>query len=583
MYIVELLVIYLRIYVGSFISDAAEVGQAEPYCLCKSTDNSSNSSLFSITMNTSGSFSYHYNNGLNRNWLPRGRRAGFKTKIKEATRKLNIPVIAQPRKIYSNYNDFRGVNTHNLVVIPVAETQKTFENQTSFVPNIMLSNTMSLVPKLIEIQELLLRLNVEIACIVETWRKNHIDDTVVNIEGYNVIRKDRTSHEHGGVCIYLKDNIKYETIGDLQCCEHHEIIWIKLNLKRIPRGFSCIILAVVYYPGRTSPAESDATNIINHLFDSLMTAESIFPNCGIIITGDFNRLNLNQLKNHFKLKQLVKFHTRGTAILDLILTNMDKHFSTPECFPPLGLSDHNTVFLKPALRIPNQHTRKTVTIRDMRESNRARLGRYFACVDWSCLYSQNTCENKSKVFNDLFTIGLENILPEKSIKIYPTDTPWMSVKLKNLIHQRQIAFHKKKTNSLSYKFYRNAVNKERKRCKAAYYASKVKDLKGVNQRKWWDEISKLSGSKKKNSNLQCSLNIPEYNDKTNPEIANAINEALLDPLQILKPLDPESADVFLPLEENPEFLEVPAYRVYNNLIHLNKKKPLVLMVYQTGC
>ena len=199
------------------------------------------------------------------------------------------------------------------------------------------------------------------------------------------LRKDRTSHEHGGVCIYLKDNIKYETIGDLQCCEHHEIIGIKLNLKRIPRGFSCIILAVVYYPGRTSPAESDATNIINHLFDSLMTAESIFPNCGIIITGDFNRLNLNQLKNHFKLKQLVKFHTRGTAILDLILTNMDKHFSTPECFPPLGLSDHNTVFLKPALRIPNQHTRKTVTIRDMRESNRARLGRYFACVDWSCL------------------------------------------------------------------------------------------------------------------------------------------------------------------------------------------------------
>jgi hypothetical protein len=99
----------------------------------------------------------------------------------------------------------------------------------------------------------------------------------------------------------------------------------------------------------------------------------------------------------------------------------------------------------------------------------------------------------------------------------------MSVKLKKLIHQRQIAFHKNK-NNLSYKFYRNAVNKERKRCKAAYYASKVKDLKGVNQRKWWDEINKLSGSKKEKLNLQCSLNIPEYNDKTNPEIANAINE-----------------------------------------------------------
>ena len=30
--------------------------------------------------------------------------------------------------------------------------------------------------------------------------------------------------------------------------------------------------------------------------------------------------------------------------------------------------------------------------------------------------------------------------------------------------------------------------------------------------------------------------------------------------------------MFLPLEENPVFLEVPTYRVYDNLIHLNKYK-----------
>ena len=37
--------------------------------------------------------------------------------------------------------------------------------------------------------------------------------------------------------------------------------------------------------------------------------------------------------------------------------------------------------------------------------------------------------------------------------------------------------------------YRNAVNKERKLCKAKYYTSKVQDLKGVNPRLWWKEVN----------------------------------------------------------------------------------------------
>lgn len=250
---------------------------------------------------------------------------------------------------------------------------------------------------------------------------------------------------------------------------------------------------------------------------------------------------------------------------------MDGHYSVPECFPPIGLSDHNTVILKPKLRSQNQQTRKSVTFRDIKEGNKLCLGRYFNGIDWSCLSNKSTCEEKSNLFTDLVAIGLENIVPEKTIKVYPKDAPWMSVKLKKLIHQRQVAFHSNR-NSLSYKFYRNAVNKERKRCKAVYYTSKVRDLKGVNQRKWWNEIKKLSGTKKDNSSLLCSLNVPQYNNMSHPEIANDINQALLEPLQVFEPLDRESTAAVLPLEENPEFLEVPVYRVYNILRHLDKHK-----------
>ena len=56
------------------------------------------------------------------------------------------------------------------------------------------------------------------------------------------------------------------------------------------------------------------------------------------------------------------------------------------------------------------------------------------------------------------------------------------------------------------------------------------------------------------------------------EVANPINHALLEPRQPYEPIDSERAALQLPLEENPEFLEVSEQRVYNNLLHLNKHK-----------
>ena len=83
----------------------------------------------------------------------------------------------------------------------------------------------------------------------------------------------------------------------------------------------------------------------------------------------------------------------------------------------------------------------------------------------------------------------------------------MSVRLKELIRMRQQAFYSN-SYGLAYKFYRNAVNKERKLCKGKYYASKVQDLKGVNPRSWWKEVNKLSGAKSHNVNLLNALNVP---------------------------------------------------------------------------
>ena len=119
---------------------------------------------------------------------------------------------------------------------------------------------------------------------------------------------------------------------------------------------------------------------------------------------------------------------------------------------------------------------------------------------------------------------------------------------------RQQAFDSNR-HGLAYKFYRNAFNKERKLYKGKYYASKVQDLKGVNPCSWGKEVNKLSGAKSENVNLLNALNVPDFENLSSPEIANGINEALLEPLRQFQPLNREPGVYLLPLEDNPVFLE----------------------------
>ena len=83
----------------------------------------------------------------------------------------------------------------------------------------------------------------------------------------------------------------------------------------------------------------------------------------------------------------------------------------------------------------------------------------------------------------------------------------MTVKLKNLIQQRQSAFHANKHSNV-YKALRNTVNRERKSCKAKYYSSKVEDLKGTNPKQWWREMKKLSGLSNKSSTNRVVQRVP---------------------------------------------------------------------------
>ena len=241
---------------------------------------------------------------------------------------------------------------------------------------------------------------------------------------------------------------------------------------RLPRGFSCLIVAVLYHPPVVD------INICEHLFNSLARAESIYPNCALIIAGDFNRLDVTRLKRHFHLKQTVKASTPKDAILDLVLTNLHDHYDKPQTLPHFGLSDHSTLSVPPLVRKWGTASEKLILKRDLQPSRKAEMGRYICSLDWPLLLSfPETCDELLCVFEQVIHTGLNLLMPARNVPMNTRDAPWMRQHLKDLIRKRQQAFHNNGADSVQYKFYRNRVNRERKLCRAKFYESRVAHIK----------------------------------------------------------------------------------------------------------
>ena len=94
--------------------------------------------------------------------------------------------------------------------------------------------------------------------------------------------------------------------------------------------------------------------LAEYLISSLDTVLDKYPNAGVMLVGDFNRFNFRILSNNFNLRQLVKAPTRGSATLDLILTNLFEHFSKPDILAGIGLSDHKSILIRPLMQVKRE-------------------------------------------------------------------------------------------------------------------------------------------------------------------------------------------------------------------------------------
>ena len=129
----------------------------------------------------------------------RGQRAGRSTKTKEANRTYKITQVNPRPKDHSKAKiNSRGHDPSNCISITtkLQFTSVPEPQARNFVPSLFLSNVMSLAPKVDEVSHVVQNAYYDLVCITESWLRQHIPDSVIAINGYNIIRWDRKETTH---------------------------------------------------------------------------------------------------------------------------------------------------------------------------------------------------------------------------------------------------------------------------------------------------------------------------------------------------------------------------------------------------
>ena len=189
--------------------------------------------------------------------------------------------------------------------------------------------------------------------------------------------------------------------------------------KKLPRKFSCILIACIYFTRMTEYAK-----MREHVITCVDSVIRKHPECGVIITGYFNQLNDSILKTHYTFSKIVKVATRGQAILDKIWINMNIVYSKPVIVAELGTSDHNMVLLKPSSKRTLDTSNMTrMSVKKMGAKENATFELALSLIKWEPLYRLDSCNEQYVYYQTVIDKLIEICFPSKVVTRHTGDKP----------------------------------------------------------------------------------------------------------------------------------------------------------------
>uniref|UniRef100_A0A8D9BQ03 Endonuclease/exonuclease/phosphatase domain-containing protein n=1 Tax=Cacopsylla melanoneura TaxID=428564 RepID=A0A8D9BQ03_9HEMI len=299
-----------------------------------------------------------------------------------------------------------------------------------------------------KIDEIKFRINNEkphFVFITETWLSTAIPDSLVAIEEYSLIRKDRI-RAGGGVCIYIAKEwnsklVSYEELESPSCGDI-DILLVKVKIEE-----TCLLLSCVYRPPNSNLAEN--SGLISSLREKLTDV-----NHPIVVLGDFNYSGIswnkhggieheNQMESDFVdmlsdlgLHQLISEPTRYRinnipSLLDLLITNEENFINDIKIGTPIGKSDHVVISCISQIIRDSAPNNRENTKRNVWKADYEAINKEISETTnlYNDIFDHSTLEEKtSTLYNTLEKINNEYI-PLKT-KIYNYKNPWMNANIK---------------------------------------------------------------------------------------------------------------------------------------------------------
>ena len=331
-------------------------------------------------------------------------------------------------------NDINVINHSNYCV---ADKLPTFLGQDHGGLKILSLNAQSLNAKFAELQifiDLWQSQNIcfDIICIQETWLKRDIDVSLLQLPGYNLINQMKSCSRHGGLIIYVNDDLNCSVFKRVETSPVWEGLFIEVTGGNMKKG---VIIGNIYKPPKSN-SDENLQQFIDHMEETLIELNR--HNREVVIAGDFN-INLLKLHERSKYAEFLdtmvsnsyfpkitlptRLSKSSATLIDNFYCKLSKSgLNTQSGIIYTNLSDHYPYFtcLDDGTNKEPSHP-KYIHVRKNTEASRQSFKSALAQTDFHTLLNQdlrsNPDDNYNKFHERLMNLKAE-CMPGKTIKFH---------------------------------------------------------------------------------------------------------------------------------------------------------------------
>ena len=385
-------------------------------------------------------------------------------------------------------------------------------------------------------------------CLQETWLNNeNCHQPTLHIEGYNLITQHRRISRHGGLALYIRDNLTYKVNNNLdQSSDIFESLSVTVNADN-----ELVLITNIYRP------PNDIVSNYELFTTQLSELTQKIQNTGVkntIVAGDFN-INFLKIKErpHYKdfLNSLLSsgFLPRITvpsrvtniasfSLIDNLFTKLSQNNCTTSGVLVSPLSDHFPVFIDITIKSSTTCKTKSISKRSETQEDLDKLKNHLSSID---LYNTITStpgdvNAKYAKLNHVLMSAIDKFLPMKTVKFRKNKhpkSPWLTHKLLKLINHRN-KLHREfiqtntedpayETKRLNYVTFRNIVAKDLRNAKKLYYEEYFERNKS-SMVKTWSKINEIVKQKSVQTNAEQSFIYKGKLLTDSASIADSFNE-----------------------------------------------------------